>query len=366
MNKPAGLVSSARSWRDIPQEVAPRSMSREGRRRLTMGFVKAGFALAAFACLAWAGWEVVQLWRHDPMKLAAPVKSDPLRTIKLTTNGVLDEEWVVETLALPRGVALMELDLEALQAQLLVDPQVRTAVLTRKFPDTLVVTLQERSPVVRLRVADRSGQPRDYLVARDGVVFPGVNYAPELVAALPWLDGVTLAPLARGGFAPVAGLETVADLLETAQINVPNLRRTWRVIGMDRFASYGEILVRTEHVREIVFGLRDDFFTQVALLDAVLAETRERPVGMINLSLGKKQVPVLFATEETAPATRPSPPAGPPGAAGARALPQGTGARVVPQGTGAGMAATGGAAKNSAGAAKVPRFTVSISSNPDS
>ena len=171
---------------------------------------------------------------------------------------------------------------------MLVDPQVRTAVLTRKFPDTLVVTLQERSPVVRLRVADRSGQPRDYLVARDGVVFPGVNYAPELVAALPWLDGVTLAPLARGGFAPVAGLETVADLLETAQINVPNLRRTWRVIGMERFASYGEILVRTEQVKEITFGLRDDFLTQVALLDAVLAgrlETQSAPANLLRLSL---------------------------------------------------------------------------------
>lgn len=350
MHKPAHLVSSARSWRDIPQEVAPRSMSREGRRRLTMGFVKAGFALVAFACLAWAGWELVQLWRHDPMKLAAPVKSDPLRTIKLTTNGVLDEEWVVEKLALPRGVALMELDLEVLQAQLLADRQVRTAVLTRKFPDTLVVTLQERSPVVRLRVADRSGQPRDYLVARDGMVFSGVNYAPDLVASLPWLDGVALAPLARGGFAPVAGLETVADLLETAQINVPNQRRTWRVIGMDRFASYGEILVRTEHVREIVFGLRDDFLTQVALLDAVLAETRERPVDMINLSLGKKQVPVLFASEESATAVRPT-----------AAVP-----RTASPGTGAGTTAAGGAAKSGPSAAMAPRFTVSISSNPDS
>lgn len=349
MNKPASLVSSARSWRDIPQVVAPRSMSREGRRRLTMGFVKAGLGLLTFALVAWAGWEVVQLWQHDPMRLAAPVKSDPLRTIKLTTNGVLDEEWVVEKLALPRGVALMELDLDALQTQLLADHQVRTAVLTRKFPDTLLVTLQERSPVVRLRVADRSGQPRDLLVARDGMVFPGVNFAPELVASLPWLDGVTLAPLKVGGFAPVAGLETVADLLETAQVNVPNLRRTWRVIGMERFSSYGEILVRSDQVREITFGLRDDFLTQVALLDAVLAETRERPVSTINLSLGKKQVPVVFAPEGAAGALAPAPAASP--------------APAAPR-----DASRAGAASKAAGtAAAAPlRFIVSISPNPES
>ncbi len=348
MNKPVSFASSARSWRDIPQVVAPRSMSREGRRRLTMGFVKVGLALAAFAFVVWAAWEVVQLWQHDPMKLAAPVKSDPLRTIKLTTNGVLNEEWVVQKLALPRGVALMELNLEALQTQLLADRQVRTAVLTRKFPDTLVVTLQERSPDVRLRVADRSGQPRDYLVARDGMVFPGVNYAPELVASLPWLDGVTLAPLVGGGFAPVAGLETVADLLETAQVNVPNQRRTWRVVGMDRFASYGEIVVRSEHAREIVFGLRDDFLTQVALLDAVLAETRERPVSTINLSLGKKQVPVVFAPEGSTGELAPVPSASPSAAA----------LRDGPR--------AGPATKTPGATTGRPRFTVSISSNPES
>lgn len=349
MNKSASFASSARSWRDIPQVVAPRSMSREGRRRLTMGFVKVGLALAAFAFVAWAAWEVVQLWQHDPMKLAAPVKSDPLRTIKLTTNGVLNEEWVVEKLGLPRGVALMELDLEALQTRLLADRQVRTAVLTRKFPDTLVVTLQERSPVVRLRVADRSGQPRDFLVARDGMVFPGVNYAPELVATLPWLDGVTLGPLSGGGFAPVAGLETVADLLETAQVNVPNQRRTWRVVGMDRFASYGEIVVRSEQVREIVFGLRDDFLTQVALLDAVLAETRERPVSSINLSLGKKQVPVVYAPEAPAGTLVPSAPVSPAPTAVRDAV------------------RAGAAGKTAAGpVATSPRFIVSISSHPES
>ena len=350
MNKPSSLASSARSWRDIPQVVAPRSMSREGRRRLTMGFVKVGLGLLAFAFVAWAGWEVVQLWQHDPMRLAAPEKSDPLRTIKLTTNGVLDEEWVVEKLALPRGVALMELDLDALQTHLLADRQVRTAVLTRKFPDTLLVTLQERSPVVRLRVVDRSGQSRDLLVARDGMVFPGVNFAPEMVAALPWLDGVTLAPLKTGGFSPVAGLETVADLLETAQINVPNLRRTWRVIGMERFASYGEILVRTEQVKEITFGLRDDFLTQVALLDAVLAETRERPVSTINLSLGKKQVPVVYAPEGAAGALAPAPVANPSPAALRDAPRAGT------NGKPAGATATAGP----------PRFIVSISPNPES
>jgi len=311
MNKTASTLAAARSWRDIPQEVAPRSMSREGRTRLVLGFVKAGLVLVVLATAGWAAWELMQTWQTNPTRLAAPVKSEPLRTVKLTTNGVLDEAWVVHRLALPRGVTLMELDLGLLQEALLADRQIRTATLTRKFPDTLVVVLQERSPVCRLRVQDRETASRDYLISRDGMVFVGANFDADLIGGLPWLDGVKLSPIRGGGFGPVGGMETLADLLETAQVNVPGLYQNWRIVSMDRFASYGEIIVRSEAVPEIVFGLRDDFFTQIALLDAVLAETQSKPVSSINLALGKKQVPVVFAPAESIlPAAEAPAPAG--------------------------------------------------------
>ncbi|MFO1451524.1 MAG: FtsQ-type POTRA domain-containing protein [Opitutaceae bacterium] len=295
MNRPASNLTVARSWRDIPQEVAPRSMSREGRKRLVMGFVKVGLGLLLTLTLVWAAWELLQTWQNNPTRLAAPVKSAPVRVVKLTTNGVLDEAWVLHRLALPRGVSLMELDLQVLQDALLADHQIRTAVLTRKFPDTLVVTLQERTPVGRIRVQERSGGARDLLVARDGVVFVGINFEPTLVSGLPWLDGITLTPARGGGFNPVLGMETLADLFETAQVNVPLLYRTWRVASLERFSTYGEIVIRTDSIPEITFGLRDNFYTQIALLDAVLAETQSKPVQSINLSFGKKQVPVVFA-----------------------------------------------------------------------
>lgn len=287
-------------------------MSREGRRRVVMGFVKFGLGLTVSLALAWAAWKVLQTWQNNPTKLAAPVKSEAVRVVKLSTNGVLDEAWVTHRLALPRGASLMELDLEVLQEALLVDRQVRTAVLTRKFPDTLVVTLRERTPVGRMRVQDRAGVSQDLLIARDGMTFAGINFDANLIAGLPWLDGIALTPARGGGFNPVVGMETLADLFETAQVNVPTHYRTWRVASLERFATYGEIVVRTETIPEIVFGLRDDFFTQIAVLDAVLAETRTKPVQSINLSFGKKQVPVVFAplptvTLPAAPAPAPAP-----------------------------------------------------------
>ncbi|MBP8257359.1 MAG: FtsQ-type POTRA domain-containing protein [Opitutaceae bacterium] len=297
MNRNATPFPSARSWRDIPQEIAPRSMSREGRRRLTMGLVKACVVTVLVAVGAWAAFELVEIWQHDPAKLAAPVKSEPLRAIRLNTDGVLDLKWIEGRLKLQKGVTLMELDLVALQGVLLSDGQVKTAVLTRRFPDTLIASLQERSPVARLRAVDASGNPADLLVARDGVVFPGSNFSDTLISSLPWLGGVTL-HRSGAGFVPISGMETVADLLVTAQGNVPVLYRSWRVISLERLASDGEIVVKTTDPMDVVFGTRDDFFKQVALLDAVLAEIRlhpQNPVATINLTYGKQQVPVSFS-----------------------------------------------------------------------
>lgn len=279
-------------------------MSRAGRRRLAMGFVKWGVTIVVLAITAWAGIEIFQTWQHNPTKLAAPVKSEPLRTITVNTDGVLDLAWIERTLRLPKGVTLMELNLGKLQDELLADGQVKTAVLTRRFPDSLVATLQERSPVGRLRAADAYGDSVDLLVARDGVVFAGTNFAEPLVASLPWLDGVTL-QRSGTGFMPISGMEVVADLLSTAQINVPQLYRNWRIISLERLPNDGEIVVKTSEPMEIVFGLRDDFFKQIALLDAVLAEVRfqlQRPVATINLTYGKSQVPVSFVPVETVPA----------------------------------------------------------------
>jgi len=303
MNRPAPTLGTARSWRDIPQEVAPRSMSREGRRRVNMSSIKWGVGALVVAVAAWGLVEILQTWQQNPTKLAAPVKSEPLRTIKLTTDGVLDLAWIERRLELPKGVTLMELDLLRLQSDLLADGQIRTAVLTRKFPDTLVASVQERSPVGRLRVADAYGVAGDYLVARDGVIFSGANFAPTLTSALPWLDGVKL-HRAGSGFIPVAGMETVADLFATAQANVPQLYRNWRILSLERLAEDGEIVVKTADGMQIVFGMRDDFFKQVALLDSVLAEMRSQPqraIATIDLTFGKRQVPVSFVPMEVSP-----------------------------------------------------------------
>ena len=299
----------SRSWRDIRQGVNSRAMSREGRRRMVLEMVKLVALCGGIIGGAWAALEVYQTWENDPARLREPVKAAPLRQVVFSTDGVLDRGWLDQTLALPRNASLMALDLTALEGRLLASGQVRSVILRRRFSDnTLVVTVQERTPIARLMVQLGDASPRLRVAARDGVVYEGVGYDRTALERLPWLDGFELRRTARGGFEPIAGLDAAADLLAAAQGLIPQLCAGWQVVSLARLASDQELIVRSREIPEIVFDARVSFPHQLAKLAYIvdfLHTHGDAPMARVDLAVGS-QVPVeLQETASLAPA-RPS------------------------------------------------------------
>jgi len=299
-----------RSWRDIPQPVSPRVMSRGGRWRRLRQTLRALALAGAVAGLGGLAWFTVGALSRDPGRVPDVARSVPLRRLELATTagGVLDLDWLRRTLALPSTATLMELDLEALRARLLADPQVVSATLTRQFPDVLVVRLAERSPVARIRV-ERNGEARDLLVASDGVVFPGVNQDPAALDMLPWLSGLALHS-AGDGFRPVPGMAAVAQLFADAQYAAMPLYRTWTSLSLARLTSDREIEVQTRDGSTVVFSAARDYFVQLATLDYLATRVHREPGSRarIDLTLGCN-VPVMVTPPgEAAASSRPSAP----------------------------------------------------------
>jgi len=78
---------------------------------------------------------------------------------------------------------------------------------------------------------------------------------------------------------------------------MPDRFATWRVVSLERLSADGQILVQSAQVPEIIFGVREDFYSQIARLDLILEETSRRttvPLHSIDLSVGASQVPVAF------------------------------------------------------------------------
>jgi hypothetical protein len=296
----------ARTWRDIPQPVKPRTMSSGGRWRLAMAVARGIGVGLVVAVVALGAWLVIRALQENST-VTPSTRGVPVRQLQLVTarDGVLDEAWLTRTLALPHGASLFDLDLERLHARLLADGQVLTATLTKNFPDTLKVTVTERAPVLRLR-ADLGGREQTLLVARDGVVFTGSGYDPKVLESMPWLAGVKLARDGTG-FAPIAGVSVAADLLATAQFHAERLYRAWRVISLARLVSDREIEIRAVPAVRIVFS-DHDFFRQLARLDYIWEQVASAPGAVrVDLSLGR-EVPVTLEPADAAPAPRPTAP----------------------------------------------------------
>lgn len=297
MSEKSDNERSDRSWRTIRQDVASRAMSKRGRQRQRMAWVKGVVLTALVGLSTWGVYEIVHLWESDRATIATAVHSKPVREVVVLTNGVLNREWVARTLALPLRTTLMALDLTALHRKLMASGQVSVAVLSRNFPDILVVNLQERTPVARIQVADGLLN-RQLLVAKDGVVYEGANYEKSLIASLPWLAGFTLRRASEGGYEPIPGMAQVSDLLTTAQMQAPHLYRDWLFVSLERLEEHRELVVKAQDIPEIVFSAREDFFRQLAQLDYIIDTTKQQltdpQLQSVNLALGP-QVPVKLA-----------------------------------------------------------------------
>jgi cell division protein FtsQ len=310
----------ARSWRDIPQPVKPRAMSREGRRRLVLAVLRVTTVSSVLLGVGWGAWQVSRVV-GDKTRSSAAAQGVPVAKIDFSTDGALDQAWILRALALPKNATLLDLDLGQLRARVLAHGQVIHATVERQFPATLAVRTTERSPVARV-LGEAEGQPQVLLVARDGVVFPGVGFDAALLDTLPWLDGVTLVRTPTG-FAPIAGMPTAAELLAKAKLEADHLYRAWHVVSLARLESDGEIDVQTKNdALRVRFATNQDFFRQLARLDWLI-DTTQRKTGrapaQIDLTNGAQVPVVLAAVDQGAGASaRPAAFAPPAPAAGAK------------------------------------------------
>jgi cell division septal protein FtsQ len=296
MSKDTLALPETRTWREIPQQVRPRAMSSEGRRRVAWGAMRFTMVTLAVALVGWGGWQVASSLRANPALMPEAARGDRVRNLVLVTDGVLDRNWLARRLAIPADATLMGLDLAKLRQTVLADPQVSTAAITRNFPDTLAVHISERSPVVRMMAQSGSEPPAMLLVSRDGVAFAGTGFDASMVSTLPWLQGVRLTRTG-GSLAPIEGMRAVSDLLATAKLEADSLYRKWQVVSLARLASDGEIEIHTKDGLTVIFGTTEDNLRQIGRLDLLVDASSDptRPLREVNLALGA-QVPVAYGT----------------------------------------------------------------------
>jgi len=288
--KSASAADGAQSWRDLAGPRRSRVNSPQARRRRRAQWLRLGLALLLLGGLLAAAVAVFRMQDAEGTERSIAAPSRPIERIIFDTDGVLPEGWLGSVIELKAGTGMMEADIHALKAALEAEAQVKSARVERVFPSSLQIVIEERTPVLRLAVAGPDGKARQKLVARDGTIYDGVGYPRSMLANLPFLEPYRHP---QGAYLPLEGIERVAQLLESARRERPDLFATWRVVSLRHYSGDldlpGQVIeIRSKLVPRIIFGAAADFGRQLDRLDYILAYVRQRgnpSMERIDLSL---------------------------------------------------------------------------------
>ena len=153
--RPAGAGRS-RSWRALPW------------RTIALG-------VAALAVLGGAAWGVAQVVLSNPYFFLSSVE---LQGAKFAAKSQVEDQFVAD-----RGRSLLRVPLEERRRAIEQIPWIRSASVTRVFPDRIAVTLEERVPVAFAWTADGIA-----LLDAEGVI---LDFPPDADFKFPVVRGVT-------------------------------------------------------------------------------------------------------------------------------------------------------------------------------
>lgn len=240
---------STGEWRELQQRVRRKPAVTSAVRRRKLIFAIRGLAVAVIVAAIGGGLAYAWKLSHDADgNFAVDLPSEPLNEVVIDTDGVLDLPWFFEVTDVDLGSPLINVDIFAVKQALEADPQVKSAEVAREFPNTLRIVLNERIAIVKARVQLPDGSIERFVVAADGVVFPGRNWEPASLRRLPWLGGVRFNPLPGGKtFAPIPGMEETAILLAAARNRYPDIYKSISAVYLNEF--HGDLEEPGAHIR---------------------------------------------------------------------------------------------------------------------
>jgi len=218
-----------------------------------------------------------------------------LRRLNIQTDGVLSEARLAEIANVAAGMNLMELDLEAIRAQIEKLPQVEKASVTREMPDRINLIVRERMPVAWLSSPPLGIRPwdmeRGYLLDAEGVLFRCLDLN-DGMKSLPVVESFHLAEPVEGDTIASEGVRSSLKLILDSDKRF-----------LDQGLSVSEVRVRDEWAVECVYRNRlvvtfgvFDFPRGLDDLALILgkAEGSGQQLATVNVA-AIKNIPVTFS-----------------------------------------------------------------------
>jgi len=182
----------------------------------------------------------------------------PVKQVSIEGIRVISKDEIVRLMKLPPNVPMYELDLSAVQRNILTNSFVDRVVIQRDAPSTLRVTVKERIPSAILLAGDM------FYIASDGTVLPYV--ASSETYDIPVISGVdSLNGVKTGQKLYNADVQEALDIIEVSKLTSENLSHSISEIHLRK--GHDLVLYSFEAGVPIIFG-KGDAVKKIVKLDA--------------------------------------------------------------------------------------------------
>jgi cell division septal protein FtsQ len=255
-------------------------------------------ALLALGTLALTGYGIQRLVKATGNRLVYENPRFAIRQIVVDDNGVLTPEQVMGFAGVQVGQNLLSVDLDRVRGSLEMQPLVRAVEVRRTLPDRLLIRVDERIAVARLRVPTRELSDVAFYIDRAGIVMKPVKLAdgtvvqPQMPRPVPILTGVTLADLRVGKPVESEQIYRALELLDKLDQAVAG---SWVEIEQIDLSKPRELVMTTRQHTVVKVDVAE-FPQQLRRLGMILrwAQQRQKTVQLVDLTVNRG-VPVTFA-----------------------------------------------------------------------
>jgi len=229
--------SSKGTW----QKLAPKSSRRPASKAaLKKRIISISKVLSLVATLGIIGF-VVWFFPSNKNNYAGPVDltgpAVPVSNLVFISDGVLHRDWFQNWFGPLRNRTLMDFDIVDLQNELINEPQISFARVSRIFPATLKIEVQEKKPILRLCLRTKINGEETWLISEDGNIFKGSCYRKSSLSHLPYLNlnpSLLKKKAKDEGYEKLDGIPAIAPLLEIARKEYPGFYQDWQILTYQR------------------------------------------------------------------------------------------------------------------------------------
>ena len=277
----------SQSWRDIQKNNRRTGKTRSSQKRRWQFFFRSAMVMSTLLIVAIGILGLRYFYSQNTKGLPDGVSEEILThqvALDFQTDGVLTAGWFSEKFGEHfQDLSARKINVGVLSREIESTGQIKSAKVQIQLPDTLSVSLFERTPVLRVRVRVSGKQAETLLIARDGHVFRGMHYPGEFLRKLPGVVGLKLR---RGGnsYLPVPGIEEVARLLDTAKREIPAFSRHWKIVDLENWdkplkVTEPRIKIHSSPIDSIVFSC-GEYRNQISRLEKILEHSHRYQLGM--------------------------------------------------------------------------------------